>query len=172
MHTRGVEGGRKEQGWSSSVLLTRICKRRSRGSPQETFGSYPFTGSRTTRSRFLQSFAIPYKAVQLQLSRGKRLGVCYLHTQPTAHNPHHTPHITHTTTTQHTARPNTYNTETESRQRKRERRDKTRLHTAGYHYESWFLLSFTRACFELLTTLTFRALHGDHVVSTPFQTVV
>ena len=38
--------------------------------------------------------------------------------------------------------------------------------------ESWFLLSFTRACFEFLTTLTFRALHGDHIASTPLQTIV
>ena len=28
--------------------------------------------------------------------------------------------------------------------------------------ETWFLLPFTRAC--LLTTLTFRALHGNHIV--------
>ena len=32
-------------------------------------------------------------------------------------------------------------------------------------------LVFTRACFEFLTTLTFR-LHGNHIVSTPFQTIV
>ena len=36
----------------------------------------------------------------------------------------------------------------------------------------WFLLSVTRACFEFVTTLTFRALHGNHTVSTPFQTIV
>ena len=30
--------------------------------------------------------------------------------------------------------------------------------------ETWFLLSFTRACFQILTTLTFRALHGNHNV--------
>ena len=38
--------------------------------------------------------------------------------------------------------------------------------------ESWFLLSFVRACFEFLTTFTFRALHGNHIVSTPFETLV
>ena len=37
---------------------------------------------------------------------------------------------------------------------------------------SWFLLPFVRACFEFLTTLTFRALHGNRNVSTPFQTIV
>ena len=33
---------------------------------------------------------------------------------------------------------------------------------------------FTRACscLEFLTTLTFRALHGNHIVSIPFQTIV
>ena len=33
-------------------------------------------------------------------------------------------------------------------------------------------MSFVRACFQFLTTLTFRALHGNHIVSTPFQTIV
>ena len=43
--------------------------------------------------------------------------------------------------------------------------------TCGYLQRgSWLLLPFTRACF--LTTLTFRALHGNHIVSTPFQTIV
>ena len=37
---------------------------------------------------------------------------------------------------------------------------------------SWLLLPFTRACFEFLTTLTFRALHGNHIVSIPFETIV
>ena len=35
--------------------------------------------------------------------------------------------------------------------------------------ETWFLLPFTRAC--LLATLTFRALHGSHIVSIPFETI-
>ena len=72
-HTRGrfqcTHGGRREereeQGWSSSVLFTKICPRRVikcfRGSPKETFWILP--RSRTTRSRFLQSFAFLDKAV-------------------------------------------------------------------------------------------------------------
>ena len=44
----------------------------------------------------------------------------------------------------------------------------THPHTRGL----WFLLSFTRACLEFLTTLTFRALHSNHIVSTPFETTV
>ena len=31
---------------------------------------------------------------------------------------------------------------------------------------------FTRVCLEFLTTLTFRALHGNHIVSIPFETIV
>ena len=41
-------------------------------------------------------------------------------------------------------------------------------------WESWLLSPFTRACscHEFLTTLTFWALHGNHIVSIPFQTIV
>ena len=31
---------------------------------------------------------------------------------------------------------------------------------------------FTRVCLEFLTTLTFRALHGNHIVSIPFESIV
>ena len=31
---------------------------------------------------------------------------------------------------------------------------------------------FTRVCLEFLTNLTFRALHGNHIVSIPFESIV
>ena len=54
------------------------------------------------------------------------------------------------------------------------RQDKTRqdCRQLGTFRESWFLLSFVRACFEFLTTLTFRALHRNRTVSTPFEIIV
>ena len=76
---------------------------------------------RTTCSRFLQSFALPDEAVQLQ---------------------------THDTTTQE----------------ERKMKEKSGQSRRG----SWFLLSFVRAYFDFLTTLTFRALHGSRILSTPF----
>ena len=84
--------------------------------------------SRTTRCRFLQSFAVPDKVVQLQTHDATT------HTHRHAHTPH--PYTAY--------------------------RSKTREE----------LLSFVRACFEFLTILTFRALHEDHIVSSPFQTMV
>ena len=78
--------------------------------------------SRTTCSRFLQSFALLGKTVQLQ---------------------------THDTTTQ-------------------EERKMSGQSRRG----SGFLLSFVRACFDFLTTLTFRALHGSRILSTPFETIM
>ena len=54
------------------------------------------------------------------------------------------------------------------------RQDKTRQDCSQWATlrESWFLLSFVCACFEFLTTLTFRALHGNRIMSTLFQTIV
>ena len=59
MHTRdgerGGEGETKEQGWSSSVLLTEICPQRvitcPTGPPKETLGSFPFPSFRTGQTR-------------------------------------------------------------------------------------------------------------------------
>ena len=60
--------------WSSSVLLTKICPRKvipyPRGSPKKPLDLTHFqfeNRSRTTCSRFLQSFALPDEAVKLQL---------------------------------------------------------------------------------------------------------
>ena len=66
---------------------------------------------RTTCFRFLQSFASPDQAVELQLSRWK-LPECATHnpqhttrdTQPTTHIPHHTLHDTRHTHATHTHR--------------------------------------------------------------------
>ena len=87
---------------------------------------------------------------------------------------------THTTTTHSNPARHTTPTHTTRRQRERQRRlkekrqDKTRHDSRQLAIlrESWFLLSFVQACFEFLTTLTFRALHENHIMSTPFQTIV
>ena len=78
-YTRGrFESTHGGQG-SSSVLLTKICPRRvttcPRGSPKKPLNLTRFqfeNRSRTTRARFLQSFALPDEAVQFQQSGGKQ----------------------------------------------------------------------------------------------------
>ena len=42
---------------------------------------------------------------------------------------------------------------------------------ATQQWESWLLLPFVRACSEFLTTLTFGALHKNHIVSTTFEDI-
>ena len=51
-------------------------------------------------------------------------------------------------------------------------KEKSGQNRRGHHYESWILLSFTHACSQFLATFTFRALHGKHIVSTPFRNIV
>ena len=70
-----VRGGGGEGGGPPSVLLTKICPHWDitccRGSPKEPLDVTHFqfeNRSRITRSRVLQSFALPDEAVELQLS--------------------------------------------------------------------------------------------------------
>ena len=71
---------RRKAGGSLSVLLTKICPHRfitwPRGSPKSNHKILQISSvrirSRTTRARFLQSFALPDEAVELQLSWGKQ----------------------------------------------------------------------------------------------------
>ena len=75
IHGDLLNGHTEGRAVSSSVLLTKKSPRRVITWPQrstkETNGSYPFqfeNRPRATRCRFLQSFAFPDKAVQLQQS--------------------------------------------------------------------------------------------------------
>ena len=75
LHTEGVLNGHTRGGGSSPVLLTRICPRMVitcfRGSPKKPVDLHHFqfeNRSRATRCRFLQTFAVPDKAVQFQQS--------------------------------------------------------------------------------------------------------
>ena len=79
--------------------------------------------SRTTCSRFLQSFALPDEAVQLH----------------------------------------THDTKTQEERKMKENSGQSK---------PWFLLSFVRASFVFLTTLTIRALHKSPILSTPLETTV
>ena len=48
----------------------------------------------------------------------------------------------------------------------------THHNTTQHSTPTHSLLSFVRACLEFLTTLTFRALYENHIVSVPFETIV
>ena len=101
------------------------------------------------------------------------------HTQDNTRHTPHTPHTTqHTATQTHaTQHQHIQHGDRERRQRqekgRRKRRDKTRLQTVGYHFESHGFSCRSPALVLNFSPLsTFRALHGDHIVSTPFQTIV
>ena len=51
-------------------------------------------------------------------------------------------------------------------------RQQQATHLATFKRGSWLLLPFISACLQFLTTLTFRALHCNHIVSIPFETIV
>ena len=108
-HTGGERGETKEQERSSSVLLTKICARRVikffRGSPKETFGSYPFSSLRIGREQqFPDSSNHSLYLIKLLNSSSLvgNFGECATstHTQPqhtaTQHaTPHQHKHIQH-----------------------------------------------------------------------------
>ena len=177
------------QGGSSSASEVHLKK------PLDLTHSRFENKSRTTRSRFLQSFALPDKAVQLQPSRECATSTHTIHTHTHPHTqPQHTA-TQHATPHQHiqeregkmretrqdkTRQDKTRQDKTrqdKTRQDKtrpdKTRQDQTRLQTVGCHYESHgFSCRLPALVLNFLTTLTFRALHANHIVSTPFQTIV
>ena len=190
LHTGvGGEGrGEGEEGRGSSpVLLTKQGPRGVFTFPREVHQKQPLdlthmtfeSKSRTTCHRFLQSFAIPDKSVPLQLERNVAND---LHVNIASS--HHGNVIfrvltlmlslkPHTTATQHTTpqqHHNTYNDRQRQRDRDRERQDnatqdKRRLQTVG-NLKRVMVTNHT-CLFEILTTLTFRALHRkSHWVNT------
>ena len=172
----GEEGG----GGSSSVLLTKMAHVEASLSPERftkrNLWILPISSLRISREQHVPDSSnhslFLIKLFNSSSPEGKSRAVCYLqtHTQPQ-----------HTATQHHT---NTYNTETERQRKKTEKERERNMKEKRQHNttqdcrqlatlrESWFLLSLVRACFEFLTTSTFRALHGNRTVSTPFETIV
>ena len=183
-HT-GRGGGEEEgEGGSSPVLLTKMAHVEVSLS-QERFTEsnhwmLPISNFRIGRERHVSDSSFhsqnPIKLFNSSSPEGN-FGECATSTNTHTHTTHTHTHKHNTqqhSTPHHT---NTYNTETEierERRIKEKRQDKTRhdCRQLATLRESWFLLLFVRACVGFLTALSFRALHGNHIMSTPFQTIV
>ena len=86
-------------------------------------------------------------------------------------NPQHTA-TQHTSPQQHHNTPTTttHNTDKDRERQDNATQDKRRLQAVGYLNR--VMVTNHTCLFEFLTILTFRALRGNHIVSTPFQTIV